>query len=163
MDRTLTLILTEELAREGAKRYLLQQIDWKLKACLLVLAVCLTYLILTENYTFLVGVGTAILGFSLVFLYLGYRRLSQNAFETLRKRKNEPAILVFGEAGLTLSSTIGMVKLEWNDIEALWEFEDLALLTFDGGGYVVLPSSCVGKSDLLELEAAMTRGKKADA
>ena len=163
MDKTLTLNLSEKLAREGARRFLLSQFDWKFLAAMLVIAGYVSYSVVSNRINFLAGVGCAILVIGIATFIVGYVRLQSGALETIRRRRGEPARFTFGEWGFCIESKVGLLRLGWNDVAMFRKYKSMVLLAFNTGGYVVIPIEDLLASDYSHLEGLVASGKRANA
>jgi len=163
MNRTLSILLNEALAREAARAYVFSHLDWKFVGCLTLLLVYCGYALFANQFGFLAGGAFVVLSFAFGAFFLGLRHVTSRELDTLRRRSGEPATLEFGESGLRLSSPRGDIKFDWSETEALKRYKSVSLLLFKGGGYVTIPNQCAEESDFSRMLSFIDRGKKVNA
>jgi hypothetical protein len=161
MIKPITLHYSEDLMRRAITAFWWRTTGWNFFAALAFGFALLTYLLISGNRSWEVGVFGSVMGFALILAVVIFFTHYRGLLERLRRMRKPEAILEPGEINVRISSDLGTSEFPWNTITEVWRFPDFWLLFFSRGQFITLPIADLdGKAQEIILSRLKSHGTK---
>lgn len=136
---TIKLYYSEKMVREAVKLYWYRQTGIAFPVSTLLLATYVSYLFISGNHSWYVGVLGTIALIAIILIPSFYFIHLNRSLNHLKEMKEPEAYLELTDKRLIMYSDLGRSEIVWATIKKVWCFNNILLLVFPAGEFVSLP------------------------